>query len=80
MVMAQTHLERTTANMDNITLEAISSLGTNALLILVLWQGLKRFDRLLTLVILLAARGQLSSEELDKLAAQAGVSKVNGGA
>jgi len=50
--------------------------GKDGLLLLVLWQGLKRFDRLLDLVITLAARSKLSSDEIEQLRAQ--VFKRNG--
>jgi hypothetical protein len=54
----------------------IADTGKDGLLLLVLWQGLKRFDRLLDLVITLAARSKLSSDEIEQLRAQ--VFKRNG--
>jgi len=54
--------------MDGLQLiQAVGDLSSNALLVLVLWQGLKRFDRLLDLVITLAARTPLTAEEVEKL-------------
>ena len=54
----------------------ITEAGTSALLVVVLWQGLKRFDRLLDLVITLAARSKLSTDEIEQIRAQ--VFKRNG--
>jgi len=48
----------------------ISDAGTSALLVIVLWQGLKRFDMLLTLVITLAAKTKLTPDEVDKIKAE----------
>jgi len=44
--------------------------GTSMLLLLIMWQGLKRFDMLLTLVITLAARSKLSTDEIEQIRAQ----------
>jgi hypothetical protein len=46
---------------------AIGDLSMSALLVVVLWQGLKRFDRLLDLVIRLAARSKLSTDEIEQV-------------
>jgi hypothetical protein len=51
-------------------LKAVGDLGVNALLLLVLWQGLKRFDLLLNLVITLAARSKLTTDEIEQIRAQ----------
>ena len=48
-------------------IKIISDLGTSGLLLLVLWQGLKRFDRLLDLVIKLAAAAKLDPAEIESL-------------
>ena len=48
----------------------LADTGKVGLLLLVLWQGLKRFDRLLDLVIALAARSKLSTDEIEKIRAQ----------
>jgi hypothetical protein len=55
---------------DPETLKFLLDTGKDGLLLLVLWQGLKRFDRLLDLVIALAARSKLSSDEVEQLRAQ----------
>ena len=48
----------------------LADTGKDGLLLLVLWQGLKRFDRLLDLVIMLAARSKLSTDEIEQIRAQ----------
>jgi len=60
--------------MDGLTLvdlvKAVGDLGMSALLLLVMQQGLKRFDRLLDLVITLAARSKLTTDEIEQIRAQ----------
>jgi len=51
-------------------LKAAGDLSVTALLVVVLWQGLKRFDLLLHLVISLAARSKLSTDEIEQIRAQ----------
>lgn len=70
--------------MDGLTTAEIIKLaneaGNSVLLLLVLWQGLKRFDKLLDLIITLAARANLSAAEVDKIRAQVlGGKNGNGG-
>jgi hypothetical protein len=55
---------------DPENLKFLLDTGKDGLLLLVLWQGLKRFDRLLDLVITLAARSKLSNDEIEQLRAQ----------
>jgi len=50
--------------------KVLGEVGTSALLLLIMWQGLKRFDMLLTLVITLAARSKLSTDEIEQIRAQ----------
>jgi hypothetical protein len=56
--------------MDVEVLRLVGDIGVSGLLALVLWQGLKRFDRLLSLVIMLAAQSKLSTDEVEKIRAQ----------
>lgn len=51
-------------------IQLVTDLGTTGVLLLILWQGLKRFDLLLDLVITLAARTNLSPDEIGKLREQ----------
>ena len=51
-------------------LRLVGDIGVSGLLALVLWQGLKRFDRLLSLVIMLASQSKLSTDEIEKIRAQ----------
>lgn len=51
-------------------LKLVSDLGTDGVLLLILWQGLKRFDKLLDLVITLAARGNMTPNEVEEIRAQ----------
>ena len=48
-------------------LQFAGDMTTTGLLLLVLWQGLQRFDRLLDLVIILAARANLPADEINDL-------------
>lgn len=48
----------------------VTDLGTTGVLLLILWQGLKRFDMLLQLVITLAARSQLTADEIERIRQQ----------
>jgi sulfopyruvate decarboxylase TPP-binding subunit len=48
-------------------LNALSELGQVGLLLLILWQGLKRFDLLLQVIIELATRTNLTKPEIDAL-------------
>lgn len=48
-------------------LGALSELGQVGLLLLILWQGLKRFDLLLQVIIELATRTNLTKAEIDAL-------------
>jgi hypothetical protein len=48
----------------------VTDLGTTGVLLLILWQGLKRFDMLLNLVITLAARGKLSGDDIEEVRTQ----------
>jgi len=52
------------------TIKLLTDASTSVLLLLIMWQGLKRFDRLLDLVIVLAARSQLSTDEIEQIRAQ----------
>jgi len=56
--------------MDVEVLRLVGDIGVSGLLALVLWQGLKRFDRLLSLVIMLASQSKLSTDEIEKIRAQ----------
>ena len=51
-------------------LSALSELGQVGLLLLILWQGLKRFDLLLQVIIELATRTKLTKPEIDALTAK----------
>lgn len=51
-------------------IKLVTDLGTTGVLLLILWQGLKRFDKLLDLVITLAARGQLSPDDIEHIREQ----------
>lgn len=54
----------------------VTDLGNTGVLLLVLWQGLKRFDLLLQLVITLASRASMTPTEIEDLRQQ--VYKPNG--
>jgi hypothetical protein len=51
-------------------IQALADAGTTVLLLVIMWQGLRRFDRLLDLVIALAARSKLTTDEIEKIRAQ----------
>lgn len=59
-------------------LKLAADAGTSILLMVIMWQGLKRFDLLLNLVITLAARSKLSTDEIEEIRSQ--VFKNNGNA
>ena len=48
-------------------IKLLTDASTSALLLVIMWQGLKRFDRLLDLVIRLAARSKLSTDEIEQI-------------
>lgn len=58
-------------------LQALSEVGQVGILLLILWQGLKRFDLLLQVIIELATRTNLTKPEIDALTAKI-QGKVNG--
>jgi sulfopyruvate decarboxylase TPP-binding subunit len=51
-------------------LAALSEIGQVGLLLLIMWQGLKRFDLLLQVIIELATRTKLTKPEIDALTAK----------
>jgi len=57
--------------MDAIQLvQALGDLSTSAALLLVMWLGLKRIDMLLHLLIVLAARSKLDTDEIEQIRKQ----------
>lgn len=48
-------------------LRAAGDLTLSGFMLIVLWQGLKRFDALLNLVITLAAQSKMSPDEVAKI-------------
>jgi hypothetical protein len=63
--------------MDIELVNAFSELGQVGLLMIILWQGLKRFDLLLQVIIELATRTNLTKPEIDALTEKIR-GKVNG--